>query len=297
MIHRTIYQFLGAAALTILIGTGCTKQETIETTEPTAVFYYNPAWSPDGSRIAYYTNRDGNYEIYTVNVDGSGEQRLTNNEFGDGEMAWSPDGSKIAFSSNRSGSSALYLMNADGSNQALLSEGVLGHAPAWSPLENTIAFEGRIEDNNDIFLIDVDGSSGTRLTANPANDFRPTWSPDGRQIAFSTKRTEKYSLFVMNIDGSDLKPLVSEGTHAVSPMWSPDGKTLLFTKVGDGASIYTLDLATGQQKRITAGSALDNTVSWSPDGKQFAYLTEDADGMAINTMNIDGSNIRRVVPR
>ena len=82
--------------------------------------YAAPAWSPDGRKIAFASERDGNSEIYLMNADGSGQRSLTRNLAYDGDPAWSPDGQKITFVSNRDGRYAVYVMNADGSGQRSL---------------------------------------------------------------------------------------------------------------------------------------------------------------------------------
>lgn len=82
-----------------------------------------PAWSPDGSRITFETNRDGNYEIYVMNADGTEQTRLTNNEGNDRRPTWSPDGTQILFQSNRDGNYEIYVMNVDGTDQQALTEG------------------------------------------------------------------------------------------------------------------------------------------------------------------------------
>ena len=100
-------------------------------------------------RIAFWSNRDGNVDVYVINTDGSGETRLTNNAAIDTQPDWSPDGTKIAFTSNRDGNSEVYVMNADGSGQTRLTNN-LGFAgtPAWSPDGSRIAFTSDRDGNN-----------------------------------------------------------------------------------------------------------------------------------------------------
>jgi Tol biopolymer transport system component len=144
----------------------------------------NPAWSPDGTKIAFATNRDGNYEIYTMNPDGTGPTRLTNNTSSDYEPAWSPDGTKIAFATNRDGNDEIYTMNADASNQTRLTNNTaVDAAPAWSPDGTKIAFKSTGDTDPfayryEIYTMNADGSSQTNLTNNPgADDSVPDWQP------------------------------------------------------------------------------------------------------------------------
>ena len=97
---------------------------------------WSPKWSPDGKKIAFSSNRDGNNEIneiYVMNADGSAQTRLTNNQADDTNPTWSPDGNKIAFATDREGNSEIYVMNADGSNQTRLTNTAYDYGPAWSP--------------------------------------------------------------------------------------------------------------------------------------------------------------------
>src|SRR5207244_703508 len=99
-----------------------------------AALDYPAGWAPDGSNILFETNRDGNYEIYVMNADGSSQVNLTNNPASDADPAWSPDGSKIAFNSSRDGNVEVYVMNADGSSlRNLTNNPARDLRPAWSP--------------------------------------------------------------------------------------------------------------------------------------------------------------------
>ena len=103
------------------------------TTTPTADG--GPAWSPDGTKIAFETCCEGNPEIYVMNADGSDRTNLTNHPVGDGSVAWSPDGTKLAFMSYRTGEPEIFVMNADGSDQTDISNsGASDFGPNWQPL-------------------------------------------------------------------------------------------------------------------------------------------------------------------
>ena len=128
-----------------------------------------PAWSPDGTKIAFQSFQDGDVDIYTMNPDGTNQTDISNNSVHDEDPNWSADGTKIAFSRD----SNLYIMNADGSNATRLTT-EFGTEPAWSPDGTKIAFTF----GSDINTINADGSAQTPLTsggqANQFSDWQPT---------------------------------------------------------------------------------------------------------------------------
>ena len=118
----------------------------------------DPAWSPDGQRIAFSSDRDGNWEIYVMNADGSGLVRLTDNDAYLDSPAWSPDGQRIAFQSNRDGNWEIYVMNADGSGLVrLIDNDANDFLPAWSPDGQRIAFQSNRDGNSEIYVMSAAG--------------------------------------------------------------------------------------------------------------------------------------------
>ena len=117
----------------------------------------NPAWSPDGTHIAFQAYRDGNAEIYVMHSDGLGQINLTNNADYDGQPAWSPDGSRIAFISGYD----LWVMNADGSNPLKLSQQYHCENPVWSPDGSKIAYNADDDLDNlcELWVMNADGSN------------------------------------------------------------------------------------------------------------------------------------------
>jgi Tol biopolymer transport system component len=140
----------------------------------------SPAWSLDGSRIAFESTRDGNSEIYVMRADGSGITRLTHRMANDYDPAWSPDGSKIAFDSKPPGCCGnfdIYLMNADGSAVTRLTRDPHDDSgPAWSPDGSRIVFDSDRSGKTEIYLMNSNGRGVIRLT-NAAEDFSPAWTP------------------------------------------------------------------------------------------------------------------------
>ena len=144
---------------------------------------WQPAWSPDGRRIVFGSDRAGLAEIYVMNADGSGVTRLTNNSGDDRLPAWSPDGARIAFASNRGRNDEIYVMNADGSGVRRLTNN--GYDPSWSPDGRRIAFMSDRDGDWEIYVMNADGSGVGHLT----NDgYDPSWSPDGRRIGRPRRR-------------------------------------------------------------------------------------------------------------
>ena len=251
----------------------------------------NPAWSPDGTQIAFASDRDGNFEIYVMDADGSNQTRLTNNDAWDVIPAWSPDGTQIAFTSNRDGNDNydIYVMDADGGNPTRLTNSEYWDwRPAWSPDGTQIAFasardspDPEMEINAEVYVMDADGGNQTRLTNSDRSDADPAWSPDGTQIAFTTERDTDTipiaEVYVMDADGGNQTRLTNNDATDGVPAWSPDGTRIAFTSNRDGKDnleIYVMDADGGNQTRLTNNDAWDAIPAWSPDGTQIAFESE-----------------------
>ncbi len=151
--------------------------------------YFNdarqPAWSPDGKRLAYFAYRDGGYDLWTVAPDGSDAKKITQGTYDDREPAWSPDGATIAFSSDRSGKGP----------------------PSYN-----------------IWTIDLATGALDQITADAGEDRMPTWSPDGREIGYASTRGPQSALWATTLAGRTERLLKQVEGKVDAPSWGPQGQ-------------------------------------------------------------------------
>ena len=217
----------------------------------------HPAWSPDGTRIAFASEEPlaGDAKLYTVRADGSGLTQLTTGATEGRGPAWSPDGSRIAFVQLDASSATLAIMNSDGSGVTPVpgTQGIYNHAPpSWSPDGTRLAFGRLISTAYAIWTVGPDGSGLTRLTSGACGDFDPSWSPDGTKLAFVACTGDGGGgIFIVDADGSNQRQLTVEPTDR-SPSWSPDGRRIVFEGRRDGAiDLYIVNVADGEVLNLT----------------------------------------------
>lgn len=226
-------------------------------------FQTDPAWSPDGTRIAFASAREGSFDIYVMNADGTGTTRLTSTDENDQGPTWSPDGSRIAFT--RTGTLAqVYVMNADGSGVRRMSEELAEESePAWSPDGRSIAYSRRASGTDllEIWVMGADGENRRQLTTIGAGAYGAAWAPDGSLLAFSANRGgTRFDLFTVGADGAGVRRVVAGPEDAFEPAFSPDGTTLAFSA---GGAIQVLDAA-GEEVGLTDPATNDSSPAWRP---------------------------------
>jgi Tol biopolymer transport system component len=228
-----------------------------------------PAWSPDGTKIAFASYRPGtsNTNVWVMNADGSGQRPLTHIRTGATQPAWSPDGTRIAFVADGPKSvPSIWVMNADGTGQGRISTPASGDsAPAWSPDGTLIAFDRSAGDDGAIWVVRPDGT-GLRKVTDPGGEGRPAWSPDGSRIAFVWFTAGGNDLYVVDADGTGLRRLTNLEGSPESPNWSPDGTQIVFSYgvTAFRGGIYTVEADGRGLNFVAGGSGGWFEPSWQP---------------------------------
>ena len=201
---------------------------------------FTPAWSPDGSRLAFVRESGRNADVYVADADGRNVERLTRAPSAEFSPSWSPDGKRIAFASNREGRFRIYVMRADGTALRRVSPRAGAgdsHTPSWSPDGRLIAFSSShaTPENPEIYVVRPDGSGLRRLTRTKGNvevlgdDGWPRWSPDSKRVVFTSNRTGNGDVWIMRADGSAQRRLAGVGRRDDwAPAFSPDGTQVAF---------------------------------------------------------------------
>jgi len=231
-----------------------------------------PRWSPDGSRIVFYSRFPAqDPSISLINADGTGLVQLLRTAYEGGPLDsfgsgadWSPDGSKIVFPGRLDGAEGLYVMNIDGTGLVKITSG--GNKPDWG-LNNLILFEhSPVDENRELWTVAPDGSGLTRLTNSESDEVGGRWSPDGTQIIF----TYLTNIYVSNADGSNPQQIGIQNEDESLLAWSKDGSKILFTAYDhpcpcSNNEVWIMNSDGTGRSIITNNSAHDNTADWRWD--------------------------------
>jgi TolB protein len=215
-----------------------------------------PAWSPDRRRIAFQSNRDGNWEIYVANADGSNLRRLTDDEARDGEPSWSPNGKRIAFA--RDGH--LYEMRADGKGVHSLEND--GEWPSWSPDGKSLAYDVEYAGFHGVV---VESPVRSLHSYGRHEDRRPRWSPTGDLIAEECELRGHWHVCTLNVKSLVVRYLTGHDSDSFAPTWSPDGRRIAFISDRDGKDeLFAMNSDGTGVVRLTSGQADKDTPAWGP---------------------------------
>jgi TolB protein len=261
-------------------------------------------------KIAFAAGVYPDLDLYVVNADGSGFERLTGEEATEFDPSWSPDGRRIAYrhqvgANTRETDIHVLDLESGRSRNVSGANHTPDWGPAWSPDGSQIAWNTSINTTVgfDLGLVRPNGSGRHVVRAEVWIEY-PTWSPDGRQIAFMSQiaaEGNQYEVFVMDADGSNVRRLTDNPAVDGWPTWSPDGSTIAFSSTRDDCrlapqgdclssgdigpfhTLYTMAPDGSDQRRVSTLYA--QIADWSPDG---GYLVFEGHG-GLTLVSRDGS--------
>jgi len=260
-----------------------------------------PAVSPDGSKIAFLSDRDGATDVYVIAADGTGEMRLTSTAEEESQPGWSADGARLVYSVFAEGASRIYSIGLEDRNARLIGtvpgramrvsrDGmrVLSWTGTWAAM--------RLSESN------LDGSGARQLTDGSGVVWGARWSPDGKRIAFGDKDSSgNVHVYAIASDGSGRELLTrfeAPDLNEQMPAWSPDGSTLAVQAAArkQPVHIWLVDLKTGAGRKLAAHAEPynDEVPAWFPGGDRIAFQSDRTGRTEIWVMNADGSGQRQV---
>lgn len=217
----------------------------------------NPAWSPEGRWIAFFTSVNGWLQVAVMRPDGTGRRVLTEGPAHNHSPEWSPDGRELLFESNHGGVWDLHLLDIVTNGRTRLTDTPYRDGrPSWSADPNRILFYSDIAGNEEIYVMDRDSLTPTRLTDHPASDFNPSWDHNGG-VLFVSDRDGDSEIFRLRIDKT-LEQLTHNAAADWNPHLAPDGRAISFSSDRDGGEgLYLMDPDGSHQRPIASPEAID----------------------------------------
>lgn len=255
------------------------------------------AFGGGSGRLAFYSNIEGNNEIFLINGDGTGRVNLTQNPANEYSPSMSPDGRRVAFLSDRGGQLDLYVIDTNGENLIrLTNDSLTENNPAWSPNGRFISFD-RLDggDEQSIFTVPSDGSDNPEVLIEGGS--QATWAPDGQRVAFVSSRSGSQDIYVADIDGNNQRRLTLDRGEERLPDWQPGGELIIFEASGSGLDIWQimsdgtglLNLTEDFLRQDFASNEFDP--AWSADGNFIVFESDMGADYEIFRMNASGGDV------
>ena len=255
----------------------------------------SPKYSPGATSIAFLSDRNGDDDLYVMDVLGNGEQRAVETDGKRTSFAWSPDGTRIAYVSEEANETEIHVVDVEEKQERRLTKNAateqLGN---WSPDGVWIVYA--VTDDSDsqgIYKKNPDGVDEIQLTESA--DSKPQFSPDGSRIAYESIRNGELEIYIIDEDAENETNVSGDSGNDTDFDWSPDSRKLVFVSDRDGnPEIYIVDRDGGNLTRLTNNRATDSSPRWSPEGDQIVF-SSNADGdFDLFVMDGGGGNQKRL---
>ncbi len=269
-----------------IVPPGQTSAAPVATEAPAPTGALSPTALPFAQgRIAFASNRDGDFDIYVLDMATGIAVQVTDNDVEDRWPSWSPNGEQVVFVSDQSGDDDLFVMDARGANRTQLTTATsMDRYPAWSPDGRTVVFSRETASGSDLMSFNSAcmaqaGACEDALTTVTTGryDLHPAWSPDGSRIVFAASDFPGLpSVIALMMPGTtEYEPLPGTGSSDSSPAWSPDGNRIAFVSYARGDNdLYVMAANGAQVVQLTAETSNDVEPTWSPDGRYLVFASD-----------------------
>lgn len=226
----------------------------------------SPAWSPDGSRLAYVSFKEGNSRIFSVSLTDGSSRLICGYKGLNISPAWRPGSGELAVTLSKDGNPDIYLVSSSGQVLQKLVHGfAISVSPDWSPDGRKLAYVSDETGSPQIYILDIASGHKSRLTFSGNYNTSPAWSPKGDWLAYSSRTGGHHNICIIKPDGSDNRQLTSGEGDNESPTWSPDGRMIAFSSTRQGGSAIYVLLTNGTGvRRLTRLGGSQELPDWSP---------------------------------
>lgn len=225
----------------------------------------SPAWSPDGSQLAYVTLEQGHAVVYVQSLATNQRKVLSNARGSNSAPVWAPDGKQLALVLSRDGSPQIFLIRSDGTDlRRLTFSGAIDTEPSFSPDGQYLLFTSDRGGSPQIYRMPVGGKTTERLTFEGGNNYSPQYSPDGKSFVFAHQINGKFNIAIHDFQSRQMQ-LLTEGGWEKRPSFSPNGKLVLFATESHGRGILAIVSSDGRVKQKLSSQAGDvREPIWGP---------------------------------
>ncbi|MDH4085909.1 MAG: Tol-Pal system beta propeller repeat protein TolB [Nitrospira sp.] len=262
------------------------------------VFRYTGEPGIARTKIAYVSELGTARELFVMDYDGYDPRQLTADGFLNLMPRWSPDRRFLVFTTyrNRNTQDIDMIELATGKRWTLVAQGGLNITPVFSPDGNSLAYSSSHEGNAELYRLDTKTKAVQRLTTHAAGDLSPSWSPSGRELVFTSDRSGGPQIFLMSADGSNVRRLTFEGDYNAAPVWSPRGNWIAYVCRTPKKEYKLCVITPDGQKRLqlTTGLGVDDSPSWSPDGRHLVFSSTVEGKSQIYMIDADGKDLERI---
>jgi len=262
------------------------------------VFRYTGEPGIARTKIAYVSELGTARELFVMDYDGYDPRQLTADGFLNLMPRWSPDRRFLVFTTyrNRNTQDIDMIELVTGKRWTLVAQGGLNITPAFSPDGNSLAYSSSHEGNAELYRLDTKTKAVQRLTTHAAGDLSPSWSPSGRELVFTSDRSGGPQVFLMSADGSNVRRLTFEGDYNAAPAWSPRGNWIAYVCRTPKKEYKLCVITPDGQKRLqlTTGLGVDDSPSWSPDGRHLVFSSTVEGKSQIYMIDADGKDLERI---